>query len=324
MGKKICFLLSCFLGLSFCSLSLFPPISHAAQIAADGSSSITQEEWRRLLEDNPNLQEADIKLNRNYNTIRGSLSPDARRALAAKQRAWIAKRDQEAKRFAPASPERIRYLVKATQECAEELRASYPVPAKQAEPASPAPPITKPAPETPAKASPATSKNETAAAHPGAQSRRLAITAAEFTASYNQLADAYKILPFPPAPTSVTRSGTSRIENYTLGKNMTAKFKYTEGQYDRPEIITFLAEPYMTGTPRQRDEIAYALTAILKTLTGDTAPDGAKRDTALLRFIQDINKGFPADASRIWKNAGLVFVVTYMQKNDLFALVVNR
>lgn len=153
--------------------------------------------------------------------------------------------------------------------------------------------------------------------------RRIDMTPSRFGKSYNRMAHSFKTAPFPLVPTNVTGSGKSRTEHYAVSDEITIQFKYTNGVFESPEIITFQGRHFMTGTERQRDEVAYSLITMLKTLNQDTVQGDKSKDAEILGFIRSINNAFTDDASRIWKNNGLVYVITYMKKNDLFAMTIN-
>lgn len=155
------------------------------------------------------------------------------------------------------------------------------------------------------------------------RSLQINITPDRFAASYNPLAHSFKAAPFPAAPTGVTGGGKTRTEQYALADGITIQFKYTNGLFDKPEIITFLGYRFMTGTGQQRAEIAHALLALLKTLHQDSRKDERTRDAEITGFVGGLTGSFTADASRVWKYEGLVYVITYMKKDDLFAMTAN-
>ncbi|MDR3073717.1 MAG: lysozyme inhibitor LprI family protein [Deltaproteobacteria bacterium] len=317
------------------------------------SVSISRQEWTAFLAADASLREADASLNAAYRILMNSLTPEAKSALIGKQRAWLAERNRRAAPFAKGSGEYLAFLAKATREREVALREIYPAAfspktRQQAEPKTepkptpiiepkptprtepkPAPIIEpKPAPRTEPKPAPIIEPKPTPKAEPKPaplppRGKRLPVTAEEFAASYTQLTRPLNSPPFPAAPASVTGSGNNRTARYRIGDGISLQFKYGDGQYDRPEIITFLAHEFTTGTARHRDETAYALAATLKTLTRNSPRDGAAREAEIAGFMRSLNNAFSADASRIWKYEGMVCVVTYMQRNDLFAMVIT-
>ena len=190
----------------------------------------------------------------------------------------------------------------------------------------------KQAGSSPKQAEPVTVRRETAAdltiTVPSARTKRpartIAITSAEFAASFNQLARSFQSAAFPLTPTSMANSGKTRTEYYQLSDGISLQFKYTEGHFERPEIITLIARQFMNAPEREKDEIAYALVNVLKTLSKDSPKTPEAKDAEISGFLRSLNNAFTADASRVWKNAGLVYVITYMKKSDLFAMVITR
>ena len=161
-------------------------------------------------------------------------------------------------------------------------------------------------------------------AKPVQKNRAIDITPILFARKYNTLAKSFQTPPFPLTPTSVSGSGPVRTEQYQVSDAISLQFKYTGGNFENPEIITFMARQFMNGSPRDRDDIAYALVCVLKTLNKKTPQNPEAKDAEIFGFLRSINNAFTSDASRVWKNAGLVYVITYMQKSDLFAMVITR
>ena len=159
---------------------------------------------------------------------------------------------------------------------------------------------------------------------PTPRSRAIDITPILFARKYNTLAQSFQTPPFPLTPTSVSGGGTVRTEQYQVSDDISLQFKYTGGNFEKPEIITFMARQFMNGLPSNKDNIAYALVCVLKTLNKDTPQNPEAKDAEIFGFLRSINNAFTSDASRVWKNDGLVYVITYMQKSDLFAMVITR
>ncbi|SBW09250.1 exported hypothetical protein [uncultured delta proteobacterium] len=153
---------------------------------------------------------------------------------------------------------------------------------------------------------------------------RIDITPREFAGEYNEMARALRSAAFPLTPSSVSGGGQTRTEHYQVSEDISLQFKYTGGYFEKPEIITFLAWRFMTGQPRDKDEIAYALANVLKTLAREPPGTAGAKDAAIAGFLRSVTNSFTTDTSRVWKNAGLVYVVTYLKKNDLFAMVITR
>lgn len=331
-----------------CVASLLILALHPAAMADQFETS--RAEWSVYLRQSPELRAADGTLNATYKKIVSALSQADKNSLIAEQRVWIRERNKDAlARHPKGSSEYCRVLAEETLRRAAILAERYPVqhtekalapvPVLQEPPPPDAAPLplepTPPAPVAPAKpAQPTQPARESAQPTPEptpkpsraakARSRTMNITPALFAQNYNQLARSFQTALFPSVPTGVTESGSSRTEQYRLSETVSMQFKYADGNFDNPEIITFIAHRYMNGSTRDKDDVAYALGTTLKTLTKESPKDPEAKDAEILGFMRSIRNAFSSDASRVWKNGGLMYVITYLQKSDLFALVVTR
>lgn len=202
-------------------------------------------------------------------------------------------------------------------------RPAVSAPADPSMSAMPATSSTQPSPTTPvAPVIPGTS--DAPAAPAPARARHIDITTVQFARGYNALAQAVRGAAFPTVPTAVSGSGNTRTEQYRISGTVSLQFKYANGNFEKPEIITVMVRRFMTAPAGDREEAAYALSGVLKTLHKKSPQTPEAKDAEIFNFLRSINNAFTADTSRVWKNGGLVHVVTYMQKSDLFAMVVTR
>ncbi|CAK7038259.1 MAG: hypothetical protein DELT_00664 [Desulfovibrio sp.] len=308
-----------FFCFAFLTLALQCP--QIVQASAD-SPVITKTEWTDFLQRSPALQAADAKLNAAYKEAMAALSPEAKRTLLDRQRSWITARNQKAfDAHAKGSAAYLDMIAAATLEREKELRASLPksppAPVQSSSASAHNPPITTPKNE----------RNDLAVEvppqKPQRKARQIDITPQKFATSYNALAQGFRAPAFPLAPGNVSAYGDTRTEAYTIAEGITVQFKYMNNTFEKPETITFLAHNFLTGATVHRDNIAYALVGMLKTLSKSPAKDDKSRDAEIFGFMHSINNAFTSDTSRVWKNDGLVYVITYLKKNDLFAMVVN-
>ena len=153
--------------------------------------------------------------------------------------------------------------------------------------------------------------------------RKINITPKKFSESYNALALGFRAASFPLVPAKVGSYGNDRTESYPVTDGISIQFKYTNGSFEKPETITFLAHSFVGGTTAHRENIAYALVGLLKSLSYNPAKDDKAKDAEIFGFMRSINNAFTSDSSRVWKNDGLVYVITYLKKSDMFAMVVN-
>lgn len=156
-----------------------------------------------------------------------------------------------------------------------------------------------------------------------AKVRRIPISSTEFAKSYNAVAETLKASSFPQKPSNTTNNGTGRTNHYTIGEGATIQFKYAAAKDMHPEIITFLAHKFMKCSPRNKEDVAYALLSVIKTLSKSPARGTEAQDAEIFKFIRELDAAFTSKSSRIWRHKGLVYVTTYMKKTDIFAMVVT-
>lgn len=149
------------------------------------------------------------------------------------------------------------------------------------------------------------------------------ITPAKFSRAYNTLAHTFKAAPFPLVPTDVSGNNAIRTEHYQVQDGIALQFKYTQGLFEKPDVISFIARQFMTGSAAYRDSIACSLVTVLKTLSDVARPEAKASDEEIFGFMRTISQAFTSDTSRVWKNNGLVYVMTYMKKTDLFTMTIS-
>lgn len=154
------------------------------------------------------------------------------------------------------------------------------------------------------------------------KSARINTTPAAFGKEYNTLALSFKTASFPLVPTDVTGGGAQRTERYAITDAISILFNYAE-QFEKPESIVFRGKGFLTGLPRNRDDIAYALVAVLKTLSHDPGKTDRDKDAEIFGLMRNINSAFTSDSTRIWRNNGLLYVISYIRQSDLFSMTVT-
>lgn len=150
--------------------------------------------------------------------------------------------------------------------------------------------------------------------------KRIHMTAAEFIQRYNAYAASYQSTHFPVKPDNIMNAGAQRTENYKIANNITVSFNYTDAS-KRPESVIFRGERFLSGVPRDRDEIAYSIVSILKTLNQDSTRHNA--DAEISGVMHSISKNIAGDSTRIWRNNGLLYVLSYVKQPDIFSMTVK-
>lgn len=147
-------------------------------------------------------------------------------------------------------------------------------------------------------------------------------TSAKFGTDYNVFARSFNAAQFPSKPSKVTGKAPQKTESYAITNNIRILFNYA-GNIEKPETITFQGQRFVSGTPRDRDEIAYALVTLLKTLDPNPNKTEAEKNAEISGLLRGINTAFTKDATRIWRNNGLMYVISYVKQADLFSMTVR-